>query len=324
MMRVVRRIVLAVLLVGSGPTVGDEPTRLPTVGLAIPVDAEAAAPFEKAFQEGLRQLGWVDGTNIRLIRRYSNGDPARYRELIRELIALRVDVLWGEARELKEATTTIPIVSPRMPDPVKTGLVASLARPGGNVTGVSLQGYDLEPKTFELVIELLPQLRRLCVLFSDNHDSPDLVSYVQDMYRERAHSAGISVCTIPLRTLNDVHTVPKIIEKERPQAIIAWSSTFVVQHRLALIPPIAKRLPVIGDGREVAELGAVLTYFADWMDMFRHSAAYVDKILKGAKPGDLPIEQPTKFNLVVNLKAAKGLGIKVPESILVRADEIIR
>jgi putative ABC transport system substrate-binding protein len=211
-----------------------------------------------------------------------------------------------------------------MPDPVKTGLVASLARPGGNLTGVSLQGYDLEPKTFELVTELLPHLKRLCVLFSDNYDSPDLVGYVDDIYRERARSAGISICTIPVRTLNDVQAVPKIIDKERPQAIIVWSSPFVVQHRLALILPIARRLPVIGDGRELAELGAALTYFADWMEMFRRSAAYVDKILKGAKPGDLPIAQPTKFNLVVNLKAAGALGITVPESILVRADEIIR
>ena len=128
---------------------------------------------------------------------------------------------------------------------------------------------------------------------------------------------------IQIRTPDDVRAVPKIIDQERPQAVVIWASPFAYQHRHTLVASIAHRLPVIGDGRQFAEAGAVLSYSADWLDMFRRSAAYVDKILKGAKPADLPIEQPTKFNLVVNLTAAKALGIKVPESLLVRADEII-
>jgi len=127
-----------------------------------------------------------------------------------------------------------------------------------------------------------------------------------------------------VRTLNDIRAMPKTIDKERPQAIVTWTGPFTYQHRHSLIPAVAQRLAVIGDGRELADLGAVLTYGVDWLDMFRRSATYVDKILKGAKPGELPIEQPTKFNLVVNLKAAKLLGIKIPETMLVRADEITR
>jgi putative ABC transport system substrate-binding protein len=268
-------------------------------------------------------LGYVDGENVSLIVRYSNGDPAKYRALIQELVALPVDVLWGEAKELKEATSTIPIVSPRMADPVSAGLVTSLARPGGNLTGVSYQRYDINPKKLELAKELLPNLKRLCFLFDDSSD-PGLIEYVETEFRPRAHDIGVSVCLIPIRTLDDIRAVPKAIDRERPQAIMIWTSPFTWQQRNVLIPSIAHRLPLIGDGRELAELGAVVTYSADWPEMFRRSAAYVDKIVKGAEPRDLPIEQPTTFNLVVNLKAAKALRIKIPETMRVRADENIR
>jgi putative ABC transport system substrate-binding protein len=320
---VVRTILAALLLTGAHLASADEGRKLPTIGLAIPVDPATDAPYQKAFRDGLQDLGYVDGKNVTLIVRYSNGDPAKLREIIRELIALKVDVLTGDAPSLKEATTTIPIVSPTMSDPVRTGLVASLARPGGNVTGLSSQRYDTDPKLLELTKELLPSLKRLCLLFDDTREH-NLVNYINTEFRALARDVGVSVRMIPVRTLDDIRAAPRVINQEQPQAVLIWASAGIYQHRHTLIGAMAHRLPVIGEGRELAEAGAALTYSVDWLDMFRRSAAYVDKILKGAKPADLPIEQPTKFKLVVNLKTVKALGIKVPESILVRADEIIR
>jgi len=322
---VVWTILASLALTGAHPAFTDEGRKLPTIGLAVPIDAASDAPYQKAFRDGLRDLGYVEGKNVTFIARYSNGDPAKYREIIRELIALRVDVLWGEALELKEATTTIPIVSPTMDwgDPVRTGLVTSLARPGGNLTGPSSQRNDIDPKLLQFTKELLPGLKRLCLLF-DGRRERNLVDYADNEFRALAHDIGVSVCMIPIRTPDDIRAMPGTIDRERPQAVMIWNSPFIFQNSHALVGAVANRLPVLDDIHNSAAAGAVLTYSVDWLDMFRRSAAYVDKILKGAKPGDLPIEQPTKFTLVVNLKAAKALGIKVPESILVRADEVIR
>lgn len=319
---VVRTLLSALMLTGAHSAAADEARKLPTVGLAIPVDAATDAPYQKAFRDGLQDFGYVDGKNVTLIVRYSNGDPTKLRELIQELIALRVDVLWGEAPALKEATTTIPIVSPTMGDPVKTGLVESLARPGGNLTGVSKQSYDIWPKQLELARELVPNLRRLCFLF-DATAEPDALTSANE-FNALAAGTGITVRTLRADSLEDLRAALMTIQKQRPQVLIVWSSPLMTQHRRTIMDSVAQRLPVISDGQNFAEAGALLTYSVDWLDMFRRSAAYVDKILKGANPGDLSIEQPTKFNLVVNLKTAKALGIKIPESILVRANEIIR
>ena len=323
--RLVWTVLAAAVLAGLHLAHADEGRRLPTIGLAIPVDAAADAPFQKALRDGLRDLGYVDGKNVTLIVRYSDGDPVKYREVIRELIALRVDVLWGEARELTEATTTIPIVSPTMDwgDPVRTGLVASLARPGGNLTGPSTQRNDIDPKLLQLTKELLPRLRRLCLVF-DGRPERNLVDYANTEFRALARDLGVSLCMIPVRTPDDIRAVPRTLDREQPQAVVIWNSPLVYQHHQMLIGAMAPRLPVIADVHRSAEAGALLTYAADWLVMFRRSAAYVDKILKGAKPGDLPIEQPTKFNLVVNLRTAKALRIRVPESILLSADEVLQ
>ena len=325
MSTLVRMILAALLLWVAGPAVADEGRKLPRIGLAIPVDAATDAPYQKAFREGLRELGYVDGKNVSLIVRYGNGDPERYREVIQELVALRVDVLCGEARELREATTTIPIVSPTMDwgDPVKSGLVASLARPGGNLTGPSSQRHDIDPKLLQLTKELRPDAKRICLVF-DGRPQLNLADYANNDFRGFARKVGLSVRTIPILALDDARRVPQIIDQERPQAILVWLSPLTSQQRQVLLGPVATRLPVIGDLPGFAEAGAVVTYSVDWIDTFRRTATYVDKILKGAKPGDLPIEQPTKFKMVVNLKAAEALSIRVPESILVQADEVIR
>jgi putative ABC transport system substrate-binding protein len=170
---------------------------------------------------------------------------------------------------------------------------------------------------------LLPNLKRLCLLLDDTRER-DLIHYADNEFRALARGVGVSVRMIPVRTPGEIRSALKIVGQERPEALMIWASAFVYQHRDTLIGLGSNRLPVVGEGRQMAEAGAVLAYSPDFADVFRRSAAYVDKILKGAKPADLPIEQPTKFKLVVNLKAAKALRIKIPESILLRADEIIR
>jgi putative tryptophan/tyrosine transport system substrate-binding protein len=319
---VIYSLLIAAMAMGAALTAADEGRKLPTIGHAIPVDPATDAPYRKAFNDGMRELGYVDGKNITSIARFANGDPAKLRAFIKELVELRVDVLVGDARLLKEATTTIPIVSPTMGDPVRTGLVASLARPGGNLTGLSAQTYDIWPKQLELAMELVPNLTRLCFLF-DTNDEPDALAHAAE-FKAQSRSAGMTVLTLPVGSLDDIQSALRTIRKAPPQVLVVWSSPLLTQHRRTIMNSVGHRLPVISDGRFFAEAGALLTYSVDWQDMFRRSAVYVDKILKGAKPGDLPIEQPTKFVLIVNLQTAKALHVKIPESIFVRADKIIQ
>jgi putative ABC transport system substrate-binding protein len=304
-------------------TTADEGRKLPTIGFAVPVDPATDAPFQEAFRSGLRDLGWIDGKNLTIVVRYANGDPAKLRSLVKELVALPVDILVGDAKVALEATTTIPIVSETMDDPVRAGLVPSLARPGGNLTGVSAQTYDLWPKRVELARELVPSLKHLCFLFDTTHERGAL-AYANGEFKEIARGAGITVRTLPIASLDDLRGALETIPKECRQVLMIWRSPFIAQHRRTIMNAVALRIPVIGDAQSLAEDGALLSYSVDWLDMFRRSATYVDKILKGAKPGDLPIEQPTKFNLVANVRTANGLGIRIPQSILVRADTVIR
>jgi len=320
---VIHRLLITFLAMGSALTSADQARKLPIVGYAVPVDPVTDAPYQKAFREGLRNHGWVDGKNVIIIARYANGDPTKLRALIKEFIALPVDILVGDAPVLVEATKTIPIVSETMSDPVRNGLVVSLARPGGNLTGVSAQTYDLWPKRLQLAKEFVPNLRRLYFLF-DTNDEPYSMTYADAEFKPLAGADGITVRNLPVATFDDLQVALSIIHKERPQALMVWSSPLLTQERRRILNSVGHQLPVISDGRFFAEAGALLSYSVDWVDMFTRSAAYVDKILKGAKPGDLPIEQPTKFKLVVNLKTAKALGIKVPESMLAAADELIR
>jgi putative tryptophan/tyrosine transport system substrate-binding protein len=300
----------------------DEVRTIPTVGIAVPIDPVTDVPYNTALREGLRELGYVDGKNVILAMRYANGDAAKYPAIIRELVALHVDILIGEAGPLKEATTTIPIVSPTMSDTVKTGLVASLAHPGGNLTGVSAQSYDIWPKQLDLAKEVVPNLRRMSLLF-DVNDQRDSLAYAKE-FADLARGIGISVRSFPVGTLGELQTALATIRKERPQLLMVWSSALMIQYRRTIVDAVAHKLPVMSDGRFLGEAGALLTYSVDYLDMFRRSAAYVDKILKGAKPGDLPIEQPTKFKLLVNLKTARALGITIPDALRVRTDEVIR
>lgn len=323
MARSVLSTVLAVsLTVTALHVLADEAGRIPTIGKAVPVDQATDVPYHRALLEGFRQLGYVDGKNIKLIVRYADGDPVKLRANIKELVDLRVDVLMGDAPLLKEATSTIPIVSMTMGDPVRTGLVASLARPGGNLTGLSVQSYDLWPKQLEFAKEIVPDLTRVVFLF-DTTDEPGALPRSAE-FSELAKRVGITTVTLPVASADDIQSAVRTINKGRPQAVVVWTSPLLTQHRRTILSSLGNRFPVISDGRFFAEAGALVSYSVDYPDLFRRSAAYVDKILKGAKPGDLPIEQPTKFECVVNLQAAKALRVTIPESILVRADKIIQ
>ncbi len=303
-------------------TSAEEKRHVPIVAGAVPVDRATDAPYQGALLEGLGQLGYINGANIQFIARYADGDPAKLRKIIKELIDMQPDILVGDARLLKEATDSIPIVSPTMGDPVRTGLVASLAHPGGNLTGLSAQSYDLWPKQLELARELVPNLTRLAFLF-DTNDEPDAASRARE-FSALARREGLTCLSLPVSSYAGIQAALKRIRKDRVQVLVIWSSPLLTQHRTAIVNAIGQRLPVISDGRFFAESGALLTYSVDWPDLFRRSATYVDRIVKGAKPADLPIEQPPKFELVVNMRTAETLRIKIPESILLRADKIIR
>lgn len=318
---VIYRLLAASVAMSALLTMADE-GRPQIIGQAVPVDPATDAPYSGALRDGLRQLGWVDGKNITFVVRYASGDPAKLHAIVNELVDLRVDLLVGDARLLKEATSTIPIVSPTMGDPVRTGLVASLARPGGNLTGLSAQSYDIWPKQLELARELVPNLTRICFLF-DTNDEPDASAHAAE-FEGLARDAGMTVLSLPVGSVDDIQSALRTIHKKRPQVLVVWSSPLLTQYRGAIMKSVGHRLPVISDGRFFAEAGALLTYSVDWPDLFSRAAGYIDKILRGAKPGDLAIQQPTKFELIINAQTAKALRIKIPESILVRADKMIR
>ena len=312
------------LSVALGSAHGGESSKPPIIGEVWFVDPATSQPWDSVFQDGLRDLGYVEGKNITIIRRYANGDAAQLPALLKELIALPVDVLLVGSKTVKAATAatkTIPIVCPSMGDPVRDGLVASLQRPGGNLTGAYGLIVEMQSKLLELTTELVPNLQRVDVIFdaddaSDNTDAEE--------FRALAHRVGVSVHTLGVRNLKDIRAALKTIERDRVQALIVFDDPLTDLHREPIMRHTQRRFPVISDGRDWAKSGAVLTYAPNYYEMWRRGAVYVDKIIKGAKAGDLAIEQPTKFELVVNLKTVKALGITIPESILVRADEVIR
>ena len=315
------------VIAGAQPVFPDEGAKLPKIGIAVPVDPVTDVPYNTAYRDGLREQGYVDGENVILIMRYANGDPAKYPLIIQGLIALDVDILVGEAAALKKATTTIPIVSATMDDPVKTGLVASLAHPGGNLTGISAQAFDIWPKHLELARELVPNLKHLCILLHQEQFSmgaaPGEPSY-EESFETLARSVGVRVSAFPVASYDDILGALRDIRQSCSEALIVRSSPLMLEHRGTIMDAVARKLPVIGDGKFSAEAGPLLSYSVDYLDSFRRSTVYMVKILNGAKPGDLPIEQPTKFKLVVNMKVARELGLTIPESIMVRADQVIQ
>ena len=301
-----------------------QPGRLRTIGFLGQSTRSAASEWVAAFVQRLRELGWMEGRTITIEYRWSEGREERFAEIAAELVRLKVDVILTsgtpEVLAAKQATSVIPIVFATAGDPVGNGLVASLARPGGNVTGMSLQSNDTAGKRLELLREVVPSLRRLAILA--NVGNPFSVLELGEA-QAAARALGLEVDTLEIRRPEDIAPAFEAL-KGRAQALYVCADGLVNANRIRINTlALSVRLPTIHGYRDYVEAGGLMSYGANLPDLFRRSADYVDKILRGAKPADIPVEQPTKFDLVINLTTAKALGLDVPSSLLARADEVI-
>jgi putative ABC transport system substrate-binding protein len=301
---------------------------LGTAPLEVQAKARPAAVVAwQAFVQGLEEHGWIEGRNIVFEFRYSGTEIERYPRLAAELVALKPDVIatgLGEPaiRALKAATTTIPIVMAVSADPVGTGLVASLARPGGNVTGLSILAPEVGGKRLELLREALPKVSRVAVLW--NAAYPGKAVEFKETQRA-ARALKIALQSVEVRSARDFDAAFAAIVRGKPDALVALSEPLTLTHWHQIVAfATERRLPMISEIREFAEAGGLMTYGASLPALFRRAAFYVDRILRGTRPDELPVEQPTKFELVINLKTAKALGLTIPPSLLQRADHVIQ
>jgi putative ABC transport system substrate-binding protein len=298
--------------------------KLPTIGFLGQSTRSAASEWVAAFVQRLRELGWMEGRTITIEYRWSEGRAERFAQIAAEFVRLKVDVILTsgtpEVLAAKQATSVIPIVFATAGDPVGNGLIASLARPGGNVTGMSLQSNDTAGKRLELLREVVPSLRRLAILA--NVGNPFSVLELGEA-QAAARTLGLEVDTLEIRRPEDIAPAFEAL-KGRAQALYVCTDGLVNANRIRINTlALSVRLPTMHGYRDYVEAGGLMSYGANLPDLFRRSADYVDKILRGAKPGDIPVEQPTKFDLVVNLTTAKALGLDVPPTLLARADEVI-
>jgi putative ABC transport system substrate-binding protein len=312
------------ILAAPPAAVGQQPAKIPRVGLLRP--GSPPDPYVDAFRQGLRDLGYVEGQTIAIEYRWAEGRSARLPLLATELVQLKVDVIvtQGEVmtRPVKEATGTIPIVMASSGDPVGAGIVASLARPGGNVTGLSSAAPDLAGKQLQLLKEAVPKVSRVSILYD-----PAIVANVLIVKEAQVagRTLGLTVHPLEVRTRDELGPAFDAMTRGRAQALLALGDPFTMTHKRRILDLAAKRrLPVISQFRDFADGGGLISYGPDRLDMFRRAATFVDKILKGRKPADLPVEQPTRFKLVLNLKTVKALRLTIPQSFLIRADEVIR
>jgi putative ABC transport system substrate-binding protein len=279
----------------------------------------------EAFRQGLRELGYLEGKDIVFESRFGEGKPDQIRRFAAELVELKVDILVTSGTPAtgaaKQATRTIPIVMTQLADPVGSGLVASLGRPGGNVTGLSTQDADLGGKRLELLLQVVPRVSRLAQLVDETSTGTVLIGKGT---KAAAASVGVQLQSLGVREKGELDGAFAAMKKARADALIVESSSmlFAWRERLAELA-LKNRLPTMFAQRQYAEAGGLMAYSADFSDLYRRAATFVNKILKGAKPADLPIEQPTKWVFVVNLKTAKALGLTIPPSLLARADQVI-
>jgi putative tryptophan/tyrosine transport system substrate-binding protein len=299
--------------------------RVPRIGFLGNSTAALEADLVGPFRDGLRELGYQDGRNIVIAYRWAEGKYDRFPALIAELLAAKVDVIvtagTPASLAVKQATSSVPLVMIAVGEPVATGLVASLARPGGNITGVTSISPEIEGKRLELLREVVPNLSHIAVLW--NAGSP--VQVIQEREtRSAAEVLGMKMLSIGVRTLEEIEAAFAAIVKERPAALFVLADRLFLHHRSRIMDfATQQRLPGVHAYRELVEVGGLMSYGPSYADMHRRAATYVDKILKGAKPADLPVERPVKFVLVINLKAAKALGLEIPPTLVVRADEVI-
>jgi putative tryptophan/tyrosine transport system substrate-binding protein len=327
---IVRVALAATLVLGllAGPSIADaQPAgKVQRIGCLLGTSSTVSSRPVEAFRQGLRGLGWVEGQNIAIEYRFAEGRYDRLPDLAADLVRLKVNVIaaWGTAATTaaKNATRTIPIVMIGAGDPVGLGLIASIARPGGNVTGSTFSvGVETAGKGLELLREALPKVRRVAVLTNPANPAQPLAL---ESVKAAARSLGMQLQLLEARGPDDFDGAFAAMAKERVGALLVVSEAMFNLHRVRLVDRAARnKLPSMHGFREDAEAGGLMSYGADLADLSRRSATYVDKILKGATAGGLPVEQPTKFELVINLKTAKALGLTIPASVLSRADQVI-
>jgi putative tryptophan/tyrosine transport system substrate-binding protein len=303
-----------------------QPAKIPRIGILIPTSASFSSARLEAFRQRLREHGYVEGKNIVIEYRYAEGKPERLPDLAAELVRLKVDVIVttgpGPTLAAKKASGTIPIVIASAADPVGTGLVSSLARPGGNITGLSLMVPDLDSKRLELLKEAFPKVVRVAFLWNPGGTRGNLPLTEMEA---AAKALGLKLVPLPVRGLDDFESAFARAKREGAQALITTTGGLInTQQRQVLDFAAKNRLPAIYPYSEFVEAGGLMTYGPNNADLFRRAADYVDKILKGANPADLPIEQPKKFELIINLKTAKQIGVTIPQSLLYRADKVIK
>ena len=315
-------LVTLLLLVSATFAGAQQPAKIPRIGYLD--GAPLSAARTEAFREGLRELGYIDGKNIMIEWKSADGKVDRLAVLVAELVRLKVAVIVSAGatgtRTAKQATTTIPIVMAQDPDPVGNGLVASLARPGGNVTGLSSLTADLSGKRLELLKEILPKLSHVAV-FETSTSAGNTRQLGETELAARAF--GVTLQYLDVKGANDIETAFRAATKERSEAVLVLASPVTISQQAQIVEHAAKsRLPVMYHRREAVEAGGLVSYGVSFPDLDRRAATYVDKILKGTKPADIPVEQPMKFEFVINLKAAKQIGLPIPPNVLARADKV--
>jgi putative tryptophan/tyrosine transport system substrate-binding protein len=297
-----------------------QPAKLPTVG-ALVLGSTDPEQFWRDFRQGLRELGYVEGQNIRFEFRSAQGQVDRLPELAAELVRLKVDVIvtWftPPTQAAKQATHEIPIVMADTGDPIGTGLVASLPRPGGNVTGIASVSSELAGKSVQLIRDMLPSARRVAALA--NATDPFAKPFLEQI-KLGGEATGTTINPVSIGNSEELEAAFAAMEKDRPDAVIVQPS---LPSRRAAELALKQRVPAVSVPRWFAEQGGLMSYSPRYADLFHKAAVYVDKILKGARPADLPVEQPTHFELVINMKTAKALGLTIPETFVLRADEVI-
>jgi putative ABC transport system substrate-binding protein len=318
-------LVLAFVMCGAAAQ-AQQPAKIPRVGILVAASASFYSARVEALRQRLRELGYVEGKNILSEYRYADGKLDRLPDLVAELVQLKVDVIvtaGGTATlAAKKAGVTMPIVFGNVGDPVGTGIVSSLARPGGNITGLSMMAPDLDGKRLELLKEAFPKVARVAFLWVPVDSRGNLALTEMEA---AAKALGVKLQSLEVRVLEDFDSAFGRAKRDGAQALITFPSALInTQQRQVLDFAVKNRLPAMYPYSEFVEAGGLMSYAPNIADLFRRTADYVDKILKGTKPADIPVEQPTKFEFVVNLKAAKQIGVTIPPNVLARADRVTK
>ena len=315
----------AIFLTLSFASDAQQPGRIPRIGILFASSASVQSARVEAFRQRLRELGYVEGKNIFIEYRYAEGKPERLPDLAAELVGLKVDVIVTVPQAIlaaQKASPTIPIVFALHPDPVGTGIVSSLARPGGNITGLSYMAPDLDGKRLELLKEAFPKVVRVAFLWQSGGPRGNLTLTEMEA---AAKALGIKLLSLPVRSLDDFESAFARAKREGAQALITTLGGLITTQQRQVLDFAAKnRLPAMYSASEFVEAGGLMSYAPSYTDLFRRAADFVDKILKGTKPADLPVEQPINFEFIVNLQAAKQIGLTIPPNVLARADKVIR